>query len=339
MCRAHGAPLHVDAAQIGGQACRSTSRRWASTCCHSRRTSCTARRASARFTCSAAVGRPSCRSCSAAARSAACAPARCRCTRSSAFGLACELAASAIAADPTRRRSCATSSGPARALPGALLNGHPRERCPASSMSRSPAVEGESLLFALAGAGARQRLGLQFGQRRALLRAACARSRPRARAELRCASAWGASSRRRGRRPRNGRVAREVLRLRARAQGAAELGAAYVAARPATRESGTWVRLMVNQDGEQLPAAATRRTAARRRWPRANGWRPSLPGRSWREPGLAGPWIGCASEACADRLTMLCDRRRAARRGCRRPRAPGSAYERGTIGAKENRPK
>ena len=83
------------------------------------------------------------------------------------FGLACELAR---AERPSRCRALASAlrerlwqglSGHR----GCMLNGHPTRRVPGILNVSFPGVEGESLLMALTGAGALDRLGLQLRQR------------------------------------------------------------------------------------------------------------------------------------------------------------------------------
>ena len=222
------------------------------------------------------------------------------------FGLACELAAQRMAAESARQARLREQLWAGiRAIPGALLNSPAVDCLPGVLNVSFAGIEGESLLFGL------PELALASGSacnsdsdEPSYVLRALGRDRETAQSALRFS--LGASSCAEDIDFAIAAVRREVLRLRARAQGDADLAAATVTGEAGARESGTWVRFMLNLDGEQIASASHQaygcpQTLATCEWLAAQ-----LPGRSWRDPGLGGAldWIR-ARGLPEDRLTRL----------------------------------
>ncbi|MGH8254190.1 MAG: cysteine desulfurase family protein, partial [Steroidobacteraceae bacterium] len=222
------------------------------------------------------------------------------------FGLACELAAQRMSGESARQAQLrARLWAGIGAIPGALLNS-PAAACLPGVLNVSfSGIEGESLLFGLA------ELALASGSacnsdsdEPSYVLRALGRDRETAQSALRFSLGAGSSAADID--LAIAAVRREVLRLRAVAQGEDVAAAAMVSGEAGTRESGTWVRFMLNLDGERIAGASHQaygcpQTLATCEWLAAQ-----LPGRAWREPALGGAldWVR-ARELPADRLTRL----------------------------------
>ena len=222
------------------------------------------------------------------------------------FGLACELAAQRRAGESARQAQLRGRlwTGLA-AIPGALLNSPAVECLPGLLNVSFTGIEGESLLFGL------QELALASGSacnsdsdEPSYVLRAIGRDRETAQSALRFSLGLGSNAEDID--LAIAAVRREVLRLRVVAQGDAESAAATVTGEAGARESGTWVRFMLNLDGERIASASHQaygcpQTLATCEWLAAR-----LPGRSWRDPGLGGAldWVR-ERDLAADRLTRL----------------------------------
>jgi cysteine desulfurase len=224
------------------------------------------------------------------------------------FGAACELAAAEREAESLRLAALRARLWAGIAdLPGVLLNS-PAEQCLPGILNVSfGGIEGESLLYGL------QELALSSGSacnsdsdEPSYVLRALGRDRETAQSSLRFSLGRGTSA---GDVERTiVAVRREVLRLRALA-GAEPAGpgdSVTVGAEAGTRERGTWVRFMLNVQGEQILRASHQvygcpHTLAACDWLAAG-----LAGRSWRDPGVGGPqdWAQ-ALQIPVDRLTRL----------------------------------
>jgi len=220
------------------------------------------------------------------------------------FGLACELAAAAMAAESERQALLREQLWTGIAdLPGVILNS-PQAHCLPGILNVSfGGIEGESLLFGLS------ELALASGSacnsdsdEPSYVLRALVRDREAAQSSLRFSLGRGTS-------PADiertvAAVRREVARLRAVAYGGSEAEAVSAAA--GSREQGTWVRFMLKPRGEMIEQASHQvygcpQTLAACEWLVAR-----LPGRSLSNPGLGGPedWARTLGIPL-DRLTRL----------------------------------
>lgn len=224
------------------------------------------------------------------------------------FGAACELAAAERESESRRLAELRSRLWAGIAdLPGALLNS-PAQQCLPGILNVSfSGIEGESLLYGL------QELALSSGSacnsdsdEPSYVLRALGRDRETAQSSLRFSLGRGTSLSDIER--TIVAVRREVLRLRALA-GADAAGAGdsvTVSAEAGVREQGTWVRFMLNVQGEQIRSASHQvygcpHTLAACDWLAAG-----LAGRPWRDPGVGGPqdWAQ-ALQIPLDRLTRL----------------------------------
>jgi cysteine desulfurase len=220
------------------------------------------------------------------------------------FGVACELAASSMAAESQRQAALRAQLWAGIAdLPGVILNS-PAAHCLPGILNVSfTGIEGESLLFGLS------ELALASGSacnsdsdEPSYVLRALGRDRETAQSSLRFSFGRGTGSAEIDR--AIAAVRREVGRLRAVAYGGGEAEA--VSAEAGSREQGTWVRFMLKPRGELIEQASHQvygcpQTLAACEWLASR-----LPGRSWRDPGLGGPqdWAR-ALDIPLDRLTRL----------------------------------
>ncbi len=224
------------------------------------------------------------------------------------FGAACELAAQRMAAESARQAQLrARLWAGIGSLPGALLNS-PLEHCLPGLLNVSFAgIEGESLLFGLA------ELALASGSacnsdsdEPSYVLRAIGRDRETAQSALRFSLGRGSSNEDID--VAVAAVRREVGRLRALAQDtlAQDSVDAPVAGEAGSRETGTWVRFMLKTAGARIATATHQaygcpQTLAICEWLAAQ-----LPGRPWLDPGLGGAldWVRMR-DLPADRLTRL----------------------------------
>lgn len=225
------------------------------------------------------------------------------------FGLACELAGQRMAAESARQARLREQLWTGiRAIPGALLNSPAVDCLPGVLNVSFAGIEGESLLFGLA------ELALASGSacnsdsdEPSYVLRALGRDRETAQSALRFS--LGASSCAEDIDLAIAAVRREVLRLRARAQGEVETAAATVTGEAGARESGTWVRFMLNLDGERIASASHQAYGCPQTLATCEWLASTLPGRSWRDRDLGGlggalDWVRLRGLP-EDRLTRL----------------------------------
>jgi cysteine desulfurase len=220
------------------------------------------------------------------------------------FGAACELAASVMANESARQAELrARLWAGVGDLPGALLNS-PVQHCVAGILNVSfSGIEGESLLFGLT------ELALASGSacnsdsdEPSYVLRALGRDRETAQSSLRFSLGRATSVADIDRAA--AAVRREVSRLQAAASAKAD--ACAVSGEAGTREQGTWVRFMLNPSGEYIERAAHQVYGCPATQAVCDWLVTQLKGRSWRHPGLGGPqdWAR-ALEIPLDRLTRL----------------------------------
>jgi cysteine desulfurase len=220
------------------------------------------------------------------------------------FGAACELAASVMASESARQAELrARLWARLGELPGALLNS-PTVHCVPGILNVSfSGIEGESLLFGLT------ELALASGSacnsdsdEPSYVLRALGRDRETAQSALRFSLGRGTSAADIDR--AGAAVRREVLRLQAAASAKAD--ACAVSGEAGTREQGTWVRFMLSPSGEYIDRAAHQVYGCPATQTVCDWLVGQLKGRSWRHPGLGGPqdWAE-ALEIPLDRLTRL----------------------------------
>ncbi len=220
------------------------------------------------------------------------------------FGAACQLAAGIMDVEAARQ-------GELRArlwagvgdLPGALLNSPPVHCVPGILNVSFSGIEGESLLFGLT------ELALASGSacnsdsdEPSYVLRALGRDRETAQSSLRFSLGRATSAEEIDRAVEA--VRREVSRLQAAASAKAE--ACAVSGEAGTREQGTWVRFMLNPSGEYIEQASHQVYGCPATQAACDWLVSQLKGRSWRHPGLGGPqdWAR-ALELPLDRLTRL----------------------------------
>ena len=220
------------------------------------------------------------------------------------FGAACELAAQRMAAESVRQAQLrARLWAGIGSLPGALLNSPVKDCLPGVLNVSFAGIEGESLLFGL------EELALASGSacnsdsdEPSYVLRAIGRDRETAQSALRFSLGRTTS-------PDEIDVAiaavrREVGRLLALAQGSAD--AAAVSGEAGARETGTWVRFMLKAANGRIASASHQaygcpQTLAVCEWLAAQ-----LPGRPWPDPGLGGALEWARNmDLPADRLTRL----------------------------------
>jgi cysteine desulfurase len=220
------------------------------------------------------------------------------------FGAACELASTMMVEESARQNELRARLWAAvRDLPGALLNS-PAVHCVPGILNVSfGGIEGESLLFGLT------ELALASGSacnsdsdEPSYVLRALGRDRETAQSSLRFSLGRGTSSADIERAA--AAVRREVLRLQAAASAKAD--ACAVSGEAGTREQGTWVRFMLNPSGEYIERAAHQLYGCPATQTVCEWLCAQLKGRSWRHPGLGGPqdWAR-ALDIPLDRLTRL----------------------------------
>ncbi len=220
------------------------------------------------------------------------------------FGAACELAAQRMAVESARQAELrARLWAGIGSIPGALLNSPLRDCLPGVLNVSFAGIEGESLLFGLA------ELALASGSacnsdsdEPSYVLRAIGRDRETAQSALRFSLGRGTS-------PEDidtavAAVRREVGRLRVLVQGSDDDAA--VSGEAGARETGTWVRFMLKTADGRIASASHQaygcpQTLAVCEWLAAQ-----LPGRPWPDPGLgwALDWVR-SRELPADRLTRL----------------------------------
>ncbi|HVN98750.1 MAG TPA: aminotransferase class V-fold PLP-dependent enzyme [Steroidobacteraceae bacterium] len=220
------------------------------------------------------------------------------------FGLACELAARHLPAEASRLAQLrARLWAGIGSLPGALLNSPARDGLPGVLNVSFAGIEGESLRSGLA------ELALASGSacnsdsdEPSYVLRALGRDRETAQSALRFSLGRGTSAADIDR--AIAAVAREVGRLGARAQDA--IDAAGLSGEAGARETGTWVRFMLKAADGRIASASFQaygcpQTLAVCEWLAAR-----LPGRTWPDPGLGGAldWARDMNLP-ADRLTRL----------------------------------
>jgi cysteine desulfurase len=245
------------------------------------------------------------------------------------FGLACELAAQRMAAEAERQAELrARLWAGIGSLPGALLNSPLSDCLPGVLNVSFAGIEGESLLFGLA------ELALASGSacnsdsdEPSYVLRAIGRDRETAQSALRFSLGRSTS-------PEDidiavAAVRREVGRLGALVQGSD--GDAALAGEAGARETGTWARFMLNTADGRIASASYQaygcpQTLAVCEWLAAQ-----LPGRPWPDPGLgwALDWVR-TRDLPADRLTRLLVVEDALRAALGAAQRQGS--ERSTIG-------
>ncbi len=220
------------------------------------------------------------------------------------FGLACELAAAGMAAEPARLAALRARLWEGiGTLPGALANS-PAVQCLPGILNVSfSGIEGESLLFGLT------ELALASGSacnsdsdEPSYVLRALGRDRESAQSALRFSLGRGTSAADIDRAVQA--VRREVLRLRALAQGEPESGA--VMGEAGAREQGTWVRFMLKTEGARIAGATHQAYGCPQTLAVCQWLAEQLPGRSWLDPALGGPldWVRTLGLP-PDRLTRL----------------------------------
>jgi cysteine desulfurase len=220
------------------------------------------------------------------------------------FGTACELAAGVMASEAVRQGELrARLWAGIGALPGALLNS-PAVHCVAGILNVSfSGIEGESLLFGLT------ELALASGSacnsdsdEPSYVLRALGRDRETAQSSLRFS--LGRSTSLADIERAVAAVRREVSRLQAAASAKAD--ACAVSGEAGTREQGTWVRFMLNPTGEYIERATHQVYGCPATQAVCDWLVTQLEGRSWRHPGLGGPqdWAQ-ALDIPLDRLTRL----------------------------------
>jgi cysteine desulfurase len=247
------------------------------------------------------------------------------------FGAACELATQLMGAEALRQAELrARLWAGIGTLPGALLNSPSVHGLPGVLNVSFAGIEGESLLFGLA------ELALASGSacnsdsdEPSYVLRAIGRDRETAQSALRFSL---------GRGTRNedidvaiAAVRREVLRLQALASNADAAGAAGLAGAASgeagEREQGTWVRFMLTTEGATIAAASHQAYGCPQTLAVCEWLSGRLAGRPWADPGVGGAldWIR-ARQLPADRLTRLLiieDALRAALAAAQRQSSPG----------------
>lgn len=220
------------------------------------------------------------------------------------FGHACELASASLVTESARlaRLRARLWEGIA-SLPGVLANS-PAARCLPGILNVSfHGIEGESLLFGLT------ELALTSGSacnsdsdEPSYVLRALGRDRETAQSALRFSLGHGTSAEDID--LAVAAVRREVLRLQALAQGAVGPGA--VSGEAGSREQGTWVRFMLNITGDLITGVSHQAYGCPQTLVVCEWLAAQLPGRSWRDPALGGPldWTQ-ALGIPVDRLTRL----------------------------------
>ena len=149
--RARRARCTCDAAQSAGKVPVDVARAAASTCCPSRRTSSTVRRASARCTCAHAARATLQPLIFGGGQERGLRPGTLPVHQIVGFGVACELARSELAAERARLTACASGCGGVSRLWACThMNGRMRHACPGILNVSFEGIEGESLLAGLA---------------------------------------------------------------------------------------------------------------------------------------------------------------------------------------------
>ncbi len=247
------------------------------------------------------------------------------------FGAACELALQLMGAEATRQAALrARLWAGVGALPGALLNSPTVHALPGVLNVSFAGIEGESLLFGLT------ELALASGsacnsdsEEPSYVLRAIGRDRETAQSALRFSLG-------RGTRSEDidiaiAAVQREVLRLRLLATDATAAGGAALAGAASgeagTREQGTWVRFMLKAANGRIASASYQAYGCPQTLAVCEWLAGQLPGCPWADPGVGGAldWVE-AMQLPADRLTRLLiieDALRAALAAAQRQVAPG----------------
>ncbi|MBS0387929.1 MAG: aminotransferase class V-fold PLP-dependent enzyme [Proteobacteria bacterium] len=224
------------------------------------------------------------------------------------FGTACELAARQMGAEASRQAVLREQLWAGiRALPGALLNSPVRDCLPGVLNVSFAGIEGESLLLGLS------ELALASGSacnsdsdEPSYVLRAIGRDRETAQSALRFSlgRSTGAADIERA----IAAVAREVGRLHVRAQGGvgAEAEAGASSGEAGARETGTWVRFMLKAANGRIASASHQAYGCPQTLAVCEWLAVQLPGRPWPDPGLGGAldWVRRMSLP-ADRLTRL----------------------------------
>ncbi len=220
------------------------------------------------------------------------------------FGAACELAGALMAGEAARQGELRARLWAAvGSLPGALLNS-PEGHSVAGILNVSfSGIEGESLLFGLA------ELALASGSacnsdsdEPSYVLRALGRDRQTAQSSLRFSLGRGTSAADIDQAA--AAVRREVLRLQTAASARDESDA--VVGEAGNREQGTWVRFMLHLSGDQIDAATHQFYGCPATQAVCDWLVGALKGRNWRDPQLGAPEDWARSlKIPLDRLTRL----------------------------------
>jgi cysteine desulfurase len=204
------------------------------------------------------------------------------------FGLACELAGALAQSEAERQGTLRQRLWAGlRDLPGALLNSPEGHSLPGILNMSFAGTEGESLLFGL------QELAVATGSacnsdsaEPSYVLRALGRDRETAQSSLRFSLGRGTDSTDIDR--TIAAVRREVLRLHAASRPAATV-VAIASGEAGTREQGTWVRFMLKTSGPLIDAVEHQVYGCPHTMAICGRLAERLPGRSWADPGLGGP--------------------------------------------------
>jgi cysteine desulfurase len=220
------------------------------------------------------------------------------------FGAACELARALMATESARQAELRARLWAAvRSLPGTLLNS-PADHCVPGILNVSfSGIEGENLLFGLT------ELALASGSacnsdsdEPSYVLRALGRDRQTAQSSLRFSFGRGTTAADIDLAAIA--VRREISRLQAAASAKAGSGAVHGEA--GSREQGTWVRFMLHLSGDRIDAATHQFYGCPATQAACDWLVGQLKGRSWRHPDLGGPqdWARTLGIPL-DRLTRL----------------------------------
>jgi cysteine desulfurase len=203
------------------------------------------------------------------------------------FGAACELAGKLMATESARQAELRARLWTAvKDLPGTLLNS-PAEQCVAGILNVSfSGIEGENLLFGLT------ELALASGSacnsdsdEPSYVLRALGRDRQTAQSSLRFSLGRGTTAADIDRAAEA--VRREVSRLQTAANSREECEA--VAGEAGSKEQGTWVRFMLHLAGERIDAASHQLYGCPATQQACDWLVGELKGRGWRHPQVGGP--------------------------------------------------